>query len=52
MGIVVGLFLFLCLLTITLPIPNVPATWRIGLIFAIVWFILFVFEKAGYIKLP
>lgn len=51
MSIVAGLFLLLALLCITVPV-NVPPGWRLSLVFTIVWFIIFVCEKAGVVKLP
>lgn len=52
MSIIAGVFLLLCLLCITIPVPNVPPAWRLSLIFALVWFIVFALEKAGMLRLP
>jgi hypothetical protein len=52
MGIIVAVFLLLCLLCLSVPIPNVPPGWRLALIFALAWFILFALEKGGVLRLP
>lgn len=52
MSIIAGVFLLLALLCITVPIPNVPPTWRLSLVFTLVWFIIFACEKAGVLRLP
>lgn len=50
MSIIAAVFLLLCLLVLTVPVPQVPP--RLGLIFALVWFILFALDKGGVLKLP
>lgn len=52
MSIIAGVFLLLCLLTLSVPIPAVPPGWRLSLIFALVWFIIFALEKGGVLRLP
>lgn len=50
MSLLVGFFLMLTILFILVPlhVTGVP----LAAVFLIVWFILFVFERAGKLKLP